>query len=145
MIGIDALVAPIFVGLALLTVFNLSVFVAGAPRNWSGIWLILVVLPVYFIIDALSHGGYWDLFPSIPWTLPVTLMVFIIAFPSLGFKLYLSNKTLLLIVIIYLVSTQTQMLFLGNLLGIVLFMLIGAVGFTLGAKHIIKHTFSEDP
>ena len=139
---LDDILLFVFGILGMLTIFNVSVLLAASKRDWHGMWFWFVVIPVYFVIVALSHGGFYDLFYNPAWTLPFVLVVFIIVFPILGFKFPVSNPGLWIAAALYFVGTWYNMVF-ANVLGVALFMLIGTVGFSTAAYHALKNIFSD--
>ncbi len=99
-----------------------------------------VLLMVLFIIGALAHGGFYDLFNSLPWTLSIAMFTLTVVFVVLQYRSTLSTESLLILAGLFFLLIGDFM-FWANLIGISLYYLFW-VGFILLVGKIVFRWFT---
>ena len=131
----------IFMGVpeVLRTLFNpiMAIFLLALASGWARtkiLWLVFALA----MLTALSHGAVNDIIYSPPWTLAFfeVLLILVAIIPIWGLTLSVKSEALALAIIAYFLFLGSN-IFLSNVIGVVLFILISII-FIRGTYFTLK-------
>lgn len=135
---------PIIQVIGLLLSISVLIYIVNLKRDFSWIWMIFVVLPIYLLLGELPKGNGYNLFFNIPWTLPFALVIAMLTFLVLGFKFAVQNQTIILFAIAFFVLLGFHEALWAHLIGVAFYLLFVLSFITLGIK-TVQHWLSDNP
>ena len=134
----------IFTQVPLLLSASLSFIVAAFLLSFNSGWSRMQLLWLIFtlaMVGALAHGEVSDILFSLEWTLPffAAVLALVILIPIWGFKLVISLESWAVILAVFFLFLDTNLL-LSNALGITIYLFLWVI-FLRGTYLIVRQWY----